>query len=83
MKTENLIPSEGNEEQKCYENHKKHKIGFGIVVVAIGAMLLTNTIHPHFFEMKFVWPVIIILIGLKWIFKSNNCQRCCHNKRRC
>jgi hypothetical protein len=83
MKTENLTPVEESKVQKCEANHKKSKIGFGLVVVAIGAMLLTNAIHPNLFHMKFVWPIVIILIGLKCIFKSKNHQSCCHHGRKC
>lgn len=83
MKTENLTPEEEIKDQKCRENSRKSKIGFGIFIVAIGGILLTNAIHPNLFHMKFVWPIVIILIGLKWIFKSKNHHHCCHHRRKC
>ncbi len=83
MKTEDLIPIEGSKDLKCHENAKKSKIGFGLFIVAIGGMLLANAIHPNLFHMKFVWPIVIILIGLKLIFKSKNHHHYCHNRGKC
>ena len=81
MKTEDLTPVDESKEQKCQENHTRSKIGFGIGVVSIGIILLTNTIYPHFFQMQFVWPIVIILIGLKLIFKPKNHHSSCYKKR--
>ena len=85
MKTENLTPVEesNDQKQKCHTHHKKSMKGFGLFIVAIGAILLTNAIHPNLFHMKFVWPIVIILIGLKWVFKSKNSHPCCHSRNKC
>ena len=81
MKTENEIPEKNKEKElSMQKNYKRSKIGFGIFIVAIGAILLTNEIHPNLFHTRFIWPVIIILIGLKWIFKPYHSKKhCCHN----
>ena len=83
METEKLTPVEESKKQKCQTNHKKSMKGFGLVVVAVGAMLLTNAIHPNLFHMKFVWPIVIILVGLKWIFSPKSCHPCGHHRGKC
>lgn len=83
MKTEDLTPLEESKDLKCKSNHKRSKVGFGIVVVAVGAILLTNEIHPNLFHTKFIWPIVIILLGLKWIFKSKNHHHCCYQRYKC
>lgn len=52
----------------------KHKFntfaGWGLII--IGKILLINEFYPGFFHTKLIWPIIIILIGLKIIFKPKN-----------
>jgi len=41
---------------------------FGIVLVIIGALLLLNELHIiHWSFWGFIWPVLIIAVGVKMI----------------
>jgi predicted membrane protein len=54
----------------------KFKTFIGWASVIIGKMLLLNEFYPDFFNTDLIWPVIIILFGLKIIFKpKNNCKQ--------
>ena len=83
METDNLITPEEVKELKHVKNHKRKRLTFGIIAVLIGIVLLINTIHPHFINPRFIFPVVIILIGLKWIFFSKHSHRHCHHRCNC
>lgn len=83
MKTDNLNTPEEMNEGNHLKFRKRKRLTFGIVALLIGIALLINTLHPHFINPKFIFPVIIILIGLKWIFFSKHSHRHCHHRCNC
>lgn len=64
---------------ECKKNHKRRKMGFGIVAIILGSLLLVNQIYPNSINFHYVWPSFLILIGIKSIFKSRNhsMSKCC------
>jgi hypothetical protein len=55
---------------ECKKNHKRRKMGFGIFAIIIGSLLLVNQIYPNYINFHYVWPSLLIVIGVKSIFKS-------------
>ena len=47
------------------------KQGCGIILLAIGALLLLSNLHIFWWlQWQYIWPVILIVIGLAIIFGS-------------
>lgn len=44
----------------------------GWILILIGKILLLKEFYPELINTKLIWPVVIILIGLKIIFKPKN-----------
>lgn len=83
MKTEDSITSGDINTSNCEKFHRRKKFGFGLVAILVGVVLLINVIHPHLIDTKFIWPVVIILIGLKWIIFSKHSHKHCHHRSNC
>jgi hypothetical protein len=81
MKTEENKTEEKVCNKEDYKKHfKRKKIGFGITIIALGSLLLINEIYPNCINFNYVWPSLLILGGLKAIFKP---IRQCHPHRIC
>ncbi len=52
----------------------KHKFQtfVGWTLVLIGNMLLLNEFYPDLINTKIIWPIVIIIVGLKIIFKPKS-----------
>lgn len=83
MKTENSITPENIDTSNCEKFYRRKKYGFGIMAILIGSVLLINVIHPHLIDTKFIWPIVIILVGLKWIICSKHSNKHCHHRSNC
>ena len=57
--------------------HKFKKLG-GWVLVIVGKVLLLNEFYPNMMNYDIIWPILIILLGIKLIFKP---KRSDHNNR--
>lgn len=80
MKTDNSITPEEMNEGRDHKNRKRKRLTFGSIAILIGIVLLINTFIPHFINPKLILPVVIILIGLKWIFFPKHCH---HHRCNC
>lgn len=52
------------------KSNKKGKIVIGLIFVLIGCAFLFEKLFGWWFNSKFVWPAIIIVIGIYLIFKG-------------
>lgn len=48
----------------------KFKTIFGYVLVAIGKLLIFNEIYPNSINMNLIWPVLVILLGIAILVRS-------------
>lgn len=49
------------------------RMWFGVIIVAIGAIALINTLFPQrWIKWETLWPVMLIFFGLAIITKANN-----------
>ena len=64
---------------ECKKNHKRRKMGFGIFAIILGSLLLVNQIYPDSINFHYVWPSLLIVIGVKSIIKSRrqSISKCC------
>ena len=42
----------------------------GIVLIAIGAMLLLWTLHVYWFRARYIWPILLLLVGGSLIWQA-------------
>lgn len=54
--------------------HKFRKL-FGYVLVIVGTLFLFKEWYPQMVNLKFIWPVLIMLFGLMIIFKPHKPDR--------
>jgi len=47
----------------------------GLVLIVIGGLFLVDIVAPDLQLSTFIWPIIIIIVGLAMIFKSNKRKR--------
>ena len=54
-------------------------MGFGIFAIILGSLLLVNQIYPDSINFHYVWPSLLIVIGVKSIIKSrrHSISKCC------
>lgn len=52
-------------------NREKHRNFAGGILIVLGVLFLANNVVPHFCFGDF-WPIIIIVIGIGILLKSNN-----------
>lgn len=55
---------------ECKKNHRRRKMGFGIFAIILGTLLLINQVYPNCINFHYVWPSLLILVGIKSIFKA-------------
>lgn len=48
---------------------------FPYVLIVVGTLLLFRSWYPDVINLKFFWPILIILVGLKMIFKKHTPHR--------
>jgi hypothetical protein len=61
-----------------FHRHRPHnpkdKMFFGMIVIAVGVLLLLRAMHLLFFSLAFSWPILLIviggLIGIKSAFRN-------------
>jgi hypothetical protein len=60
------------EERIHMRRHVLSNIYWGLVLLAIGCVLLARNLGylDFYFSFRIYWPVILILVGLGWIVKS-------------
>lgn len=58
----------------------KFKMMGGWILMAIGGVLMANEFYPESINSNLIWPIVIILIGLKLVFKSKNNYKEKHKK---
>ena len=59
---------EEKHEELCCRNERRGSF-FGIVLVIVGTGFLLNNLFP-WFSFDYVWPLIIIAIGLNFILRG-------------
>lgn len=48
----------------------RFRMAFGYFLIAIGVLFMINDYYPEAIEMRFVWPVLIILFGIMIFVKA-------------
>ena len=59
--------------------HKFRKL-FGWVLIGVGQLFLFHDFYPDLINIKFIWPVLVILCGLAMIFRSHKNKHHYHRK---
>ena len=61
--------------------HKFKKL-FGWVLIAVAQLFLFNDFYPDMINVKFIWPALVILLGLGMIFKPRRNNQMHENHHR-
>jgi hypothetical protein len=56
--------------------------GFWLIFLAIGGVFLANEIDPTYHMDRYVWPIILIAIGIAFILRPKRQHRCRRGKER-
>jgi hypothetical protein len=50
----------------------KHKLryGSGVILTIIGGVFLAPLLYPNFCVVTFIWPIVLMLLGLSMLFRS-------------
>jgi phage shock protein C len=54
---------------KLPERKRNRRAMLGIILMIIGGVALWNQIMPYYIRAEILWPVILIIVGMVFIFK--------------